>query len=133
MILRVGRSKSRGRRGEDMWMAGRQLHKPFSYAYIKQQIAQCSRKVTSTKLCPRGDAKLQAEPKYEINTPNTGFTCKWKSEMNSRSISIFCGFISPNLNSHLVSRPIKGLYSNMEKVDYVRLKLSHSFKNPVQF
>lgn len=53
--------------------------------------------------------------------------------MNSRFISVFFGFTSPNLNLHKVRGSIKGTYSNMDKVNYVLLKLRYYLKNLVKF
>ena len=53
--------------------------------------------------------------------------------MNSRFSSVFFGFTSPNLNSHKVRGSIKGTYSNMDKVNYVLLKLRYYLKNLVKF
>lgn len=117
-------------------MEDRQLHKPFSRAYIKQQIAQCSRKATtSTKLSPQGDRHQASE--FEANMKSTHLTLdslahetqKWTQDTFQSPLDSF----HPNVNSPLDRRPIKGTCSNLEKADFVLLKLRRSLKNLVKF
>lgn len=131
-ILHVGRSNSRGGR-EKAWRAGSCTNLSVMCILSSRSHSTGEKQHLQSSARKEINQISECEPKYEINNPNSGFTCKWKSEMNSRFISVFFGFTSPNLNSHKVRGTIKGTYSNMDKVNYVLLKLRYHLKNLVKF